>query len=104
MLWDIFVPTERNGKPVRTRSHKEWDSRVRRITGGLTVFKPVKGQWLSPDGKLFEERMIPVRIMCSEEDIEKIADLTASFYKQKAVMYYLVSKRSYIKHYEDPIS
>lgn len=99
-LWEILVPTMRDGKPVRTRSHREWDARIRRISGGLTIFKPVKGEWLSPDGTLFSERMIPVRIMCSETEIEEIADLTASFYRQEAVMYYLISERSYIKHYD----
>jgi hypothetical protein len=100
-LWEIFVPTERDGKPVRTRSHKEWDARVRRISGGLTILKPAKGQWISPTGELFEERMIPVRILCTKKDIEKIADITASFYNQAAVMYYLVSESAYIKHYKE---
>jgi len=105
-LWEILVPTERDGKPVRTKSHKEWDCQVRRITGGLTVLTPTKGQWVDPsDGKLFEERMIPVRVMCDKADIEKIADMTAKFYRQKAVMYYLISAASYIRYYnEDPIS
>ncbi len=101
-LWEILVPTVRDGKPVRTRSHKEWDARVRRIAGGLTILKPAKGQWINPcDGELFEERMIPVRIMCSDIDIEKIADMTAEFYKQKAVMYYLVSKAAFVRYYDE---
>lgn len=70
------------------------------ISGGLTIYRPSKGQWISKEGELFEERMIPVRIMCSREDIEKIADLTAQYYNQKAVMFYLISTESYIKHYE----
>ena len=99
-LWEILVPTLRNEKPVRTRSHKEWDARVRRIAGGLTILKPVKGEWVSPSGELFSERMIPVRIMCSEEQIEQVADLTAEFYCQEAVMYYLIAEKSFIKHYK----
>ena len=98
-LWEILVPTIRNGKPVKTKSPKEWDTRIRRISGGLTILKPVKGEWVSKDGKLFEERMIPVRIMCTEEQIEKIADITAEFYKQEAVMFYCVSDNCRIKHY-----
>lgn len=98
-LWEILVPTLRDNKPVRTRSHKEWDSRVRRIAGGLTVLKPVKGEWVSPDGELFSERMIPVRIMCTEEQIEQISDMTAEFYKQQAVMFYLISEKAVVRHY-----
>ena len=99
-LWEILVPTEREGKPVRTRSHKEWDRRIREIAGGLTIFKPAKGEWVSPTGELFAERMIPVRIMCSAEDIKKIADITIDFYSQEAVMYYLISNSAFVRFKE----
>lgn len=100
-LYEILVPTQTNtGKPIRTRQHKEWDSRVRRIAGGLTVFPPAKGQWVSPDLELFKERMIPVRIMCSAEQIEDIAFITAIFYEQQAVMFYKVSDEVRINHYD----
>lgn len=98
-LWEILVPTLRNDTPVRTRSHKEWDRRVRAISGGLTVLKPGKGQWVSPTGVLHSERMIPVRIACTEEQIEKIAKITADFYEQEAVMFYLLSEKVFIRHY-----
>lgn len=101
VLYEILVPTTSNeGKPYRTRYHKVWDGKVRDITGGLTIIPPVKGQWIAPNGELFAERMIPVRIACTEEQIEQIADMTAKYYNQKAVMYYLLSNQVYIKHYE----
>lgn len=99
-LWEILVPTIIDGKPVRLRYHRVWDSKVRAIANGLTILTPTKGQWVSPTGDLFVERMIPVRIACSEVDIHKIADLTAAYYKQKAVMFYRVSDIVVVKHYE----
>lgn len=75
-----------------------WDARVRAITGGLTVLPPGKGQWVSPTGQLFAERMIPVRIACTEDQIHAIAKMTAAFYEQEAVIYYLVSSRVFIHH------
>lgn len=100
-LFEILVPTISNeGKPYRTRYHRAWDSKVRSITGGLTIIPPVKGQWVAPNGDLFAERMIPVRIACTEEQIEQIADMTAGYYNQKAIMYYLLSKNVKIKNYE----
>ena len=90
-LWEILVPTIMNGKPVRTKYHKKWDEKVRSISGGLTILKPAKGQWISPSGQLFAERMIPVRISCSENDIEKIMAVTLDHYKQEAVMAYRIS-------------
>ena len=102
MLFEILVPCQTNeGKPIRTRQHREWDQRVRRITGGLTVLPPAKGQWVSPSGELFCERMIPVRIAATSEQMEQIADMTASFYQQEAVMYYLVSANVIIKEYPE---
>ena len=100
-LWEILVPTVRrkDGKPIRTRYHRVWDGKVRAIAGGLTILQPAKGQWVSPNGELFSERMIPVRVACSEEQIDKIADMTAVYYDQLAVMYYRVADKVTVKHY-----
>lgn len=103
ILWEILVPTVSNdGKPFRTRYHRIWDSRVREITGGLTIVQPVKGQWVSPNGKLFRERMIPVRIACTREEIEAIADFTAKYYGQLAIMFIKISEEVVIKYYDPP--
>jgi hypothetical protein len=98
-LWEILVPTIRRigGKPYRTRYHRVWDQKVRDITGGLTVLQPANGQWICPKGELCAERMIPVRIACSTEQIQQIADLTLDYYDQLAVMYYKISEEVYIK-------
>jgi hypothetical protein len=87
-------------KPVRTRYHKVWDEKVRKISKGLTILNPAKGQWISPDGVLFIERMIPVRIVCTDEEIVKIADMTANYYKQLAIMYYEVSNNVVFRYYD----
>lgn len=99
-LYEILVPTVRNdGRPFSLRFHRVWDANVRAISGGLTVYPPAKGQWVSPSGVVFTERMIPVRVACTDEQIDRIADLTARYYTQEAVLYYLVSERVVIKHY-----
>lgn len=101
-LYEILVPTVRPDKPdkyFKTRYHKIWDSKVRAITKGLTILKPVKGEWVSPAGELFAERMIPVRICCTEEEISLIADLTAKHYSQIAIFYYKISDSVVIKYY-----
>lgn len=95
-VWEIFVPTMIGDNPVRTRYHRVWDNKVRGLTQGLTVYHPAKGQWIEK-GELFKERMIPVRIACTEAQIEAIADLTLEYYKQKAVMYYLVTDKVFIR-------
>lgn len=103
-LFEILVPTvmlndHGQVRPIRVRFHRVWDKKVRAISGGLTIFPPAKGQWVAPDGDLFVERMIPVRVACSPEEMSKIADMTAAYYKQEAVMYYTISNEVTIKHY-----
>lgn len=99
-LWEILVPTvHSNGKPIRTRYHRVWDAKVREISGGLTIHTPAKGQWVHPeDGTLFDERMIPVRIMCTRAQIDKIIDVTLVYYDQIAVMAYKVSDEIILKY------
>jgi len=95
-LWEILIPTLMgdNEKPVRTKHHRQWDKYVRALSGGLTILKPTKGQWLNPQSKeLIEERMIPVRIACAESDMTKIINFTLSHYRQKTVMAYQISSK-----------
>jgi hypothetical protein len=91
-LWEILVPVTNHSVRIKKKHHRAWDVKVSKIAGGLTLFKPKKGRWLS-DSKLFMEKMIPVRIAATKKEIKKIAKFTAKHYEQKAVMYYLVSKQ-----------
>lgn len=102
-LFEILIPcVKNNGKPVKTKQHKEWDRRVRRITGdGLTVLPPIKGQWVSPSGELFADRMIIVRIIATYSQMEIISDMTAQFYDQEAVMFFELSNEVIIKKYPE---
>ena len=102
-MWEILVPTirRRDGKPIKTRYHRVWDTKVRAISGGLTVLSPAKGQWIARDGELFVERMIPVRIMCNEEEINKIVDMTLEYYDQLAVLEYKISDNVIMRHADE---
>ena len=98
-LWEILVPTSSNeGKPYRTRYHRVWDTKVKSISGGLTILSPAKGHWISKEKELFSERMIPVRILCTRAEIETIIDFTIKYYNQKAVLAYKVSDEYILKH------
>jgi len=77
-------------RPFHLRYHRVWDAKVREISGGLTIRPVEKGQW-TYQGVLFKERMIPVRIIATREEIEKIVDMTLVYYEQLAVMAYKVS-------------
>lgn len=91
-LFEILVPTIYGDteKPIRTRHHKNWDKRVMALSGGLTILSPGKGVWIY-EGKEYLERVIPVRIMCTDEVMKKVVQITIEHYRQKAVMYYVLS-------------
>ena len=93
-LWEILVPTmfEDNKNPVRLRHHKKWDDYVRAISNGLTIMKPAKGQWIY-NGDIYEDRVIPVRITCTEKQIIQIMKFTKKHYRQIDVMAYVVSEK-----------
>lgn len=101
-VWEIMVPTSNNnGKPFRTRYHRIWDKKVRDITGGLTIFKPVIGNWVSPDKILYVERMIPVRIIATNEEIDEIIKFTMKYYEQEAILAYVISIEVKLVHKND---
>lgn len=102
-LWEILVPASDNtDKEFSYEHHKAWDAFVKNITGGLTVMKTAKGQWVSPrTGVEYLDRIIPCRIACSEEQINEIIAFTLKHYDQEAVMAYRISTKVIIKHKEE---
>jgi hypothetical protein len=101
-LWEIFVPTMRNdGRPIRVRFHRVWDTKVREISGGLTVMPVAKGQWVdtsTSENKLFRERMIPVRIIATRAQMLTIIEMTKKYYEQIAVLAYKLSDDVILRH------
>ncbi len=93
-LWEILVPNCSNENVKYSLDyHHQWDEKVRAISGGLTILKKAKGQWISDGGRLFSEEMIPVRIYCDEASIDQIIELTMVHYQQEAVLAYEISSR-----------
>ena len=93
-LWEMLVPVTVKGLTVPKQHHQLWDAEVRKVSQGLTILSPARGQWVTPLGCLQVERMIPVRLICTKREIARIATLTARHYKQEAVMY----RRSLSRH------
>ena len=101
-MWEILVPasSNENGR-FSYEYHKEWDEFVKKIAGGITINKTAKGEWVSPNGTLFKDKVIPVRIMCTEDEIEKIIDFTIAHYDQEAVLAYEVSNHVKLKYRDE---
>lgn len=99
-LWEILVPanTFNDGERITLFHHREFDKYVESIAGGLTIMKPVRGMWREETSdKSFHEPMIPVRILCTEEQLNRIIDFTIKHYRQLAVLAYRISDRVILK-------
>jgi len=98
-LWEILVPRFSNkGLEYEIDYHREWDKKVREIAGGVTILRTARGHWISPDGRVFAEEMIPVRVYCNEPAIDDIVQLTLEYYDQEAVFAYQVSSNVKLVH------
>lgn len=101
-MWEILVPTEMKTslgtRPIKTRYHRVWDAKIRAISGGITILSPVKGQWISRKAELYQERMIPVRIIATDKQIEQIINITIKYYNQEAVLAYKISDEVLLVH------
>lgn len=117
-LWEILVPTmilvddnddrvrsslvqSISGEklwPVSTKYHKVWDAKVLELSDsdGLTRPPASHGQWENPNGKLFKEKMLPVRFMAHEKDIRPIIEFTKKYYNQEKVMCYMISDKVFV--------
>ena len=98
-LWEVLVPASNNNDLKFTfEHHKAWDTYVKDLTGGVTIMKVAKGQWVSPTGRTYVDRMIPCRIVCTEDQISDIVDFTIEHYKQEAVLAYRISTNVILRH------
>lgn len=111
-MWEILVPNSmpshtpftesaecpHTGDPINKITmyhHKKWDDKVRSIAGGLTVMRTAKGEWVNDTNHLYRERMIPVRIVCTLNEIKELAVWTKTHYEQEAILFYKISDEVY---------
>ena len=97
-MWEILVPTSNKEQEFTYNHHKTWDEFVISISGGITIMRTARGQWVSPDNVRFKDRMIPVRVKCTRKQIMKIVKFTIDHYQQEAVLAYKVSDEVILKN------
>ena len=98
-MWEILVPASSNKSQEFTyEHHKAWDDFIKSVAHGVTIMKTAKGQWVSPTGQLYIDRMIPCRILCNKKQIHQIINFTIKHYNQEAVLAYRISDNVILKH------
>jgi|SRR6478609_1959042 len=101
-LWEILIPVrdnEGNAYPEGTREH--FLELLLQNVGGYSIGTTYRGAWRDESGITQEEYMLPVRIALEDDmNIEYWVNHVGYIFKQKAVMYTLLSNHSIIKHYD----
>lgn len=92
-LWQILVPRVMGGWSIDDSYHEEWDKKVAKITGGLTLCNTSMGKWVDANGDLFQESVISVNLACTEEEIKEIMKITLQHYCQDAIFVSLLSEK-----------
>lgn len=94
-LWEILVPVASNeGAPFSEDHHEAFRRIVRGLPGnnGTTTRPAGDGDWQDNDtGKIYEEKVIPIRFRACRADAERIAEHACKFYEQIAVMAYKIA-------------
>jgi hypothetical protein len=93
-VWRVMVPVYGNdGRRIPARVHLEWQDKVVNISGGWTMHATALGAWLEDGASLpLIEDMTPVDILCTEEQLDAVIDLTGRLYQQKVVFAYKVTE------------
>lgn len=104
-FWELLVPmTTTAGHKIPVEHHRNWDSKVRSISGGLTILRAMRGQWLFRD-KLFEEKVIPCRILATREEMDKIVAMTLDHYHdQHCILAYQLSSEVILRYRDDHVA
>ena len=94
-LWEVLVPLASNdGVPFSEDHHEAFRRVVRGLPGnsGTTTRPAGDGDWQDGDtGKVYAEKMIPIRFRACKADAERIAEHARKFYGQIAVMAYKIA-------------
>jgi hypothetical protein len=93
-VWRIMVPVYYNdGRRIPDRVHLEWQDEVVKISRGWTMHATALGAWLEDGASLpLIEDMTPVDILCTEDQLDAIINLTGRLYNQKIVFAYKVTE------------
>jgi hypothetical protein len=93
-VWRVMVPVYYNdGRRIPDRVHLEWQDELVKISRGWTMHATALGAWLEDGASLPQiEDMRPVDILCTEEQLDAIIDLSGRLYKQKEVFAYKVTE------------
>lgn len=87
--FDVILKTCENnfdrGWIFTTKHHRIFYKFILNLSKGYSVLNELEGVWQNEKGTIYQEKMIPVRIACTDEQIKEIAEFAKAHYEQEAI-------------------
>lgn len=61
-LFEFLLPTHTNAGRSYEQARKKWEQAAVTLCGGITVMPTAHGRWRGPDGRDYNEAMVPYRV------------------------------------------
>ena len=102
-LYEILIPIINNrGERFSAEHHKKWNNKALKIAGKFIIMKVIKEEWINLFGKEFyKNKMIPIRISCTKNQIEKIIQITIKHYNQEVILAYIISEKALLRYQKE---
>jgi len=95
-MWEIFLPkTSSSKKTFYIKDHKECQEKIKNQFEEveIIVYRSKNAGWCSTNGNFFSKDTFPIRIICKDNNIEKIIDMIKNHYDLSKISVYKVSDR-----------
>lgn len=87
--FDVILKTCENnfdrGWLFTAKHHRIFYKFILNLSKGYSVLSELEGVWQNEKGTIYQEKMIPVRIACTDEQIKEIAEFAKTHYEQEAI-------------------
>jgi len=95
-VYEVLIPlADNSGRRFSRAHHSAWEAEVRKRAGGLSILPALEGQWVNK-GRVYRERIRPVRIACTARIIRQLALLAKQHYRQLSVLYHSVGVATFV--------
>ena len=95
-MWEIFLPKFSDSKKTfYIKDHKECQEKIKNQFEDIEIitYRAKNTGWSSVDGNFFSKDTFPIRIICKDNDIEKIIYIIKKHYDLSKMSVYKVSDR-----------
>jgi hypothetical protein len=99
-LWEIFIPKNHNKEMIYGVSHhREWNRKVTKETNVILLSSSSYKEKSCPtiEEPFFSEEMLLLRVYCTQEELDRILDITVDHYDRDKIIAFKISENMIVK-------